>query len=309
MKRIISLALCLSLALGLAACGGKSGVSANSTAAEAPQAARAEMSFDTAAEAADAGGAMALGGERTLPAGRKIILNADLTIEATDFPAVCEALRQAAGAVGGYISSSEQSTPGTDGSTRWARYTFRVPADKYAQFLQAAGQAGNVTYQTESTEDITANYVDVEARIHSLEAQRDQLLTLLENSGELETLLAIQEQLSDVQYRLESYEAQRRIYDDQVADSTVTVDVQEVRYLTQQTETFGQRLSAAFTDGWRSFGAAMQELAVLLAAALPFLLILALAGIVCLALVRRSRRKKAAPPTAQPKEEAPPRET
>ena len=272
MKRIFSLFLALCLALGLAACGGaRSADSTAAVAAAAPQAAGA-MAREGMAETQDAGGA-ALGGELTLPADRKIILNADLTLEATDFPAVCEALRRAAGEVGGYLSASEQSTPSSaEGGTRWAHFVFRIPAKEYSRFLEKAGEAGNVTYQTETTEDITASYVDVEARIHSLEAQRDQLLELLQASGELETLLAIQEQLSDVQYRLESYEGQRRLYDDQVADSTVDVTVREVRYLTQQTETFGQRIAAAFVDGWRAFGAAVQEIAVGLVAALPLLL-------------------------------------
>lgn len=304
MKRILSIFLCLCLALGLAACGGASSADSTAAAEAGPQAANT-MARESTGDVQDAGGAAALGGELSLPAGRKIILNADLTLEATDFPAVCAALRKAAGEAGGYLSASEQSTPAAEDGARWAHFVFRIPAEQYALFLQKAGEAGNVTYQTETTEDITASYVDVEARIHSLEAQRDQLLELLQASGELETLLAIQEQLSDVQYRLESYEGQRRLYDDQVADSTVNVTVREVRYLTQQTETFGQRIAAAFAGGWRTFGATVQNVAVGLVAALPLLLVLALAAVPLALAVRRRRRKKRQSPPQPEKKEGP----
>lgn len=306
MKQILSIALCLCLALGLAACGGAKSAADTAAAEASPQAANT-MARDSMADVQDAGGAAALGEELPLPADRKIILNADLTLEATDFPAVCAALRRAAGEAGGYLSASEQSTPAADEEgSRWAHFVFRIPAEQYALFLQKAGEAGNVTYQTESTEDITANYVDMEARIHSLEAQRDQLLELLQASGELETLLAIQEQLSDVQYRLESYEGQRRLYDDQVADSTVNVTVREVRYLTQQTETFGQRIAAAFAGGWRAFGAAAQDIAVGLVAAIPLLLVLALVAVPAALALRR--RKKRPPQPRQPQAKETPHE-
>ena len=58
---------------------------------------------------------------------------------------------------------------------RYARYVMRVPAAQYAAFLAAAGEAGSVAHQSEQAEDITREYVDTEARLETLRAQRDRL--------------------------------------------------------------------------------------------------------------------------------------
>lgn len=318
MKRISVLSLCLALCLALAACGGASGGSANSTAAAAaPQEAARYDSVPEAAALKSEDGADLSG---ALPQNRKIILNADLQMEAMDFSATCAALRAAAQEAGGYLANSQQETPSYEGAQRWTRYTFRIPAGRYSDFLNSASGAGNVTSLSESSDDVTADYVDVEARITALETQQERLLAMLEQAGELETLLAIQDQLTEVQYRLESYESQKRVYDDQVDYSTITVTVNEVVHLTQKTETFGQRVSAAFGASWRDFGDALQNFAVWLVYALPALLVLAAALCVLLAVrgLRRRPRKAPAPRTpaqypapAAPKpeeKEAPPHE-
>ena len=67
--------------------------------------------------------------------------------------------------------------------------------------------------------------MDVEARLASLEAQRESLNAMLAQAQDVETLLAVQRELADVQYEIESYTAQKRTYDDQIAYSTVQVTV------------------------------------------------------------------------------------
>ena len=66
-------------------------------------------------------------------------------------------------------------------------------------------------------EDITNQYVDVEARLESLQAQQERLYELLEQAQDIETVLAIQNQLTEIQYQIESYTAQQRSYDQQVS--------------------------------------------------------------------------------------------
>ena len=63
---------------------------------------------------------------------------------------------------GGYVSGTDQYTPSYEGAQRRAHYQLRVPADRYDTFLEGAGKAGNLTNKTESTQDVTSEYVDVE---------------------------------------------------------------------------------------------------------------------------------------------------
>ena len=58
---------------------------------------------------------------------------------------------------------------------------------------------------------MTSAYVDVEARLKSLKLQEERLYAMMEQAGDLETLLAIQNQLTEVQYQIESYTAQQHL--------------------------------------------------------------------------------------------------
>ena len=267
--------LCFLLAM-LMLCAGLSGCSASnkSSASTSPQ-----MTTEAyAADSASAAGAQENGQERVnLPQdNRKIIYEATLTMEALDYDATCKALLEALDTAKGYVSSTDLQDNTWEGSVRSATYTMRIPADQYNAFLKALGTAGNVVSQQETTQDITAEYVDVEARLGSLRLQEERLITMMESAGELETLLAIQTQLTEVQYRIESYTAQQRTYDNLVQYSTVTVYVREVQRITESKHTFGQRIAGAFGDSWHDFGVAMQNFAVGLVYLLPTLLLLAI---------------------------------
>ena len=250
-KRCAALCALLGLCMALAACG-----ASQSTAASTGTAAAQEDSAQ--ASTLEAGGTTAL----QLPQdGRKLIMNAELTVEALDFDATLTALREAAEQAGGYVSSTYLEGEADSGS-RYAHYEFRIPAEQYSTFLAAADGAGNVTQKSESVQDVTAQYVDVEARLASLEAQRESLNAMLAQAQDVETLLAVQRELADVQYEIESYTAQKRTYDDQIAYSTVQVTVHEVRRVTENPQSFASRLGAAFRSGWYGLGQGVQSLAV-----------------------------------------------
>lgn len=299
-RKWISLLCALALAISLAGCGAASngatamydmagGDYANmSPAAEPMEAAYSEEWGYDASDSKNVGGV-------SLPQDdRKIILNASLTIEALDFDATCTALMNALKDAGGYVSSTDLYSPSYEGARRHATYELRVPAAQYEAFLQNAGSAGNLINKQESTEDITRAYVDVESRLRSLRLQEERLFEMMEQAGELETLLAIQNQLTEVQYQLDSYTSQRNTYDDLVSYSTVTVFVEEVRVFTEAPVTFGDRVAEAFRGSWRNFGDGVQDFAVGFIYFLPTLLVLCVLAAVIIPLVRMAARRSRA---------------
>ena len=297
-QKWISLLCALALTLSLAGCGASgntaatydmaSGAAQNAPAAEPSEALSAEeWGYDTA----DSGGT---GGVSLPKDDRKIILNASLTIEALDFDATCMALMNALKDAGGYVASTDLYSPSYEGARRHATYELRVPAAQYEAFLQNAGSAGNLVNRQESTEDVTRAYVDVESRLRSLRLQEERLFEMMEQAGELETLLAIQNQLTEVQYQIDSYTSQRNTYDDLVSYSTVTVYVEEVRVFTEAPVTFGDRVAEAFRGSWRSFGEGVQDFAVGFIYFLPTLLVLCVLAAILIPLVRAlSKRSRA----------------
>ena len=277
-KRMTALLAALALTLGLAGCGGSSNMaSGGSTAAAAPETGWAEDAVS--AEAGENSQILAT-------EGRKIIYTASLELESTAFSDTCAALEEAAARAGGYLQSSSQSGSEEDADRR-ASYVFRIPSDRYESFLADAENAGNALYKSESTQDVTAEYVDVEARLSSLESQRDRLEELRQQAATLEDLLAIEEQLTQVQYQIESYTGQKKVLDDQIDLATVDVTLWEVAVLTPTQNGFLARLGAAFTGGWRDFGFWFQDLIIGLAGSLPWLILLALVLTAVILLARR----------------------
>ena len=321
LSRFASLAASAALALSLAACGSTS----RSTYSAAPSNDTAAFSSQDAgdyeyysAESAEAGEGSSFSSDdltssmldpSTVESSRKIVYNASVRMETTDYDTTRAALQEAVTAANGYLESTDQGGSKDSGS-RYTYYTARIPAENYRSFLTAAGEAGNVTSLNESAQDITAEYVDVEARLKALADKAETTADLLE----------IESQLSDVQYQLESYTGQMRLMDNQVRYSTVDISLQEVRVLTPTATTFGEKFVEAVTSGWRGFVDGAEDLILVVVYLWPVVLIvLAILLVARPALKRRKARRaekkqaklaaKAAAVQAQPTEPTKPDDT
>lgn len=265
--------------------GSSSNYSAAATKAAAPQAAVYSME-DT--ENAVSGSADNGASTRTADSA-KIIYTANLTLETRDYDTARAALDAALSDADGYMESSSEYT-NTD-STRSVSLTLRVPQDSYKSFLAAAAQSGSVTYQNQQAEDITTRYMDTEARLASLTAQRTRLQELQAQADTLADLLEIESSLSDVQYQIESWQSQLDWYSNQVSCCTVYITLNEVETLTPTSTSFGAKLLAALRNGWTCFVSGAQAVAVFLVGAWPAILIGAVCGVIYYR-VRHPRKKK-----------------
>lgn len=275
-------------------------------------------SYEMASQAINDAGVEAGGAESALlPEGttateetaQKIIYRASLRMESTDFDTARDTLLAAVEATGAWIESSQLSGRAED-ADRYAHYTVRVPADRYRDFLEQAGQSGNVLGLDENAENVTSSYIDLEARITSLENQRDRLNELAAQAETTADLLEIENRLSDVQYQLESYTQQQRALDGQITYSTVEISLSEVAALTPTGGSFPQRLSDAFAGGWHGFVIFLQGLVLTLVYLWPLVLVAVVVALLIRALARRHRRKSLRPPKGTPPTPpAPPIET
>ena len=117
-------------------------------------------------------------------------------------------------------SSSEYTRTG---SSRSVNLTYRVPQANYQSFLDAVAQAGNVTYKSQQAEDVTTQYMDIEARLSNLTAQRTRLQELQAQADNLSDLLQIETSLTDVQSQIESWQSQLDWYSNQVSLSLIHI--------------------------------------------------------------------------------------
>ena len=169
----------------------------------------------------------------------KIIYTASVSIETTEFDKAVAALENQVQKIGGFVESSNvtgDTQYNSDGTTtvvnRWAYYTVRIPCDHFESFLHETEGFGNVTSTSRDAQNVTSAYTDYEARLSSLNTQEERLLDMLAKSEDVETLIALEQRLSDVRYEIESIERNLRNYDMQIKYSTVNLDLREVEVYT-----------------------------------------------------------------------------
>lgn len=197
------------------------------------------------------------------PENQKLIYQLTYSIETLEFDKSVTAISGLVKSLGGFTESTSvgggprllEKTAAEDGISsdykepRYGNFTLRIPASKLSEFESKAGDLGNVTNSSKSSQDITLQYTDNEARLKSLKVQEERLLDMLKKSGNLADLIQVENALSNVRYQIESFTSMQRQYDSQVSYSFVTISLTEVIKYSEQVETpktLWERISAEF---------------------------------------------------------------
>lgn len=235
---------------------------------------------------------------------RKIIKNADIGIETVAFDADWNAILAMVDEMGGYAQSTGvYGTPLTEGRNygRTLELCLRIPADEFENFiafLQNEGLAGTVTSYRDYSDDITDSYYDVATRLASYQAQYDAIEKLLKKADNMSDIITIQQELSYLQYEMDSLKGSLNRWDLLVANSTVNISLYEVAdpaTIVGVDPTLGERISAGFARGLNNFVEGFENFVVWVASSLIGIVIFA--GIVTVAavlIVRRIKKRKTA---------------
>ncbi|MCM1044642.1 MAG: DUF4349 domain-containing protein [Candidatus Gastranaerophilales bacterium] len=239
-------------------------------------------------------------GVKAADSSRKLIKTVYLHVETREFDLLMDSLERQVENLGGYIESMETyngSRYSGYSRSRTADLVIRIPQGELNGFLDTVSESGNVISRSESVEDVTLAYVDMESRKNSLQIEQERLLSFLEQAESIEDIIVIEERLSQVRYQLESMESQLRTYDNQVDYSTVHLSLEEVRELTPVEEKNAwQRMADGFLESVKSLLHNFSEAGIWFVVNLPFLAVWVVVILVCVfvgkRLIRRLRRKK-----------------
>lgn len=227
--------------------------------------------------------------------GRKIIKNAELSVETRDFDGFTSTLNAIVGELGGYVQSSSQGANRRT-NLRYADMTLRIPAEKLETFISRTEGAATVTYRNIYTDDVTMSYVDTESHLKALRTEQDALLALLEKAESVEDLITIQSRLSEVRYEIESYESRLRTFDDQIDYSTVYLNLKEVERESQVTpETAGEEISRRLSENWQDLGEWLRRFGIDFVSNLPYILIVVVPmgiAVLVIVLIAKSYRRR-----------------
>ena len=227
---------------------------------------------------------------------RKLIKTVDMQVETTEFDVVVSKLTEKVDTAGGYIEQSDvYGDTGSSDDVRRASYTIRVPKNKLDNFLEAVAENSNITRKSESVEDVTLQYVDVQSKKEALEVERQRLLELIAEAQDIDTVLVIESKLTDIRYELESLESRLRTYDNQVDYSTVHISVVEVKvYTPPKPESRLDKLVEGFTSSVKGVIEDVLDFFVGLIIILPYLVVWGLIIFAFVSIVKFINKKRKA---------------
>lgn len=211
------------------------------------------------------------------PTPRKIVYNAQISLVVENIAALGSKLNALASEAGGYISQTDQSS---DSQTqRRSSWTARIPVERFDTFLSALTRLGELQHNHVDSQDVTAEFYDIEARILNKQQEEKRLLKhLADSTGKLEDILAVERELTRVRGEIEQMQGRIRYLANVSALSTVTISAVEIKdYTPPLAPTFATQIARTFNNSLQNlteFGKSLALLAVAIAPWLPLLLLL-----------------------------------
>lgn len=121
---------------------------------------------------------------------------------------------------GGFVATSSTRE-------RSGHMAIRVPADRFNETLASLRDLGTVEVQTVRGKDVTADYVDLHARLRIARSRREVLLGLMNDATSIEQSIRVQNALDETQLRIEELQGQLRLLDDRTSLATIELDLRE----------------------------------------------------------------------------------
>ena len=232
---------------------------------------------------------------------RKIIKHKDISVETVEYDEFTSELTRLVDEYGGYIQASTQNGSSYYGSSlRSSKYTIRIPAERFDEFTSVIGDLATVTYSYEYIDDVTEQYVDIEARLAALRAEQESFLNLMEKAQTIEEILQIQSYLTDVNYQFAPYTSRMKPYDSLIAYSTLTLDVTEVERIVPPSATnpsVFEQIKTNLSENLYNIGQDFKNMFVNIVSSLPYIGIFAVTvgiiAIIVVVIVKKVKRSQA----------------
>lgn len=232
--------------------------------------------------------------QTVVPSSRKLIRNVYMNVETDAFDSLISQVQSKVAELSGYMEQSDISgssiTYNNVRPDRYASITARIPADKLDSFITVVEGSSNVTNKSESTQDVTLQYSDLESKKKTLSMEQERIWALLEKADTLEAVIALEERLSEIRYELESMESTLKLFDNQVEYSTIELSIHEVLpvdFTPVAPETVSQRIQKGFSKNVENVGRFFTDLFIGVVTGIPVWLPLLAVLALILAAVKR----------------------
>ena len=155
---------------------------------------------------------------------RLVIRTAEIAIVSQDVERTVEALKKFTDVNGGFVVTA--TVQGEEGSPPSAVVSFRIPASKLDTAVEyVRKQAVKVARESITGEDVTEEYVDVNAKIRNLQASETQFLSILKDARKTEDVLTVYREIERVRGDIDSYTARKQYLEKSAELSSVSVTI------------------------------------------------------------------------------------
>ena len=229
---------------------------------------------------------------------RKIIRNANLTVEVASPAETQRKIFSIAEGHGGFVVTSEMTQQTSEDNSKPAvsvNLIVRVPASQFDSVVQEIRAAGSRVLQEKRTgQDVTEEFIDLEARVKNQRALETQFLEIMRRAGKVEEALEVQRQLAEVRTEIEKLEGRKRFLENQASLSTINVTLQTPTQIVNAVG-FWYNVKSAFADGVDVAAAIVLFLIRALIALLPVLVLIVLpVALITKVVIMRMRRRRTA---------------
>lgn len=242
-------------------------------------------------------------------ADRKIIRNADITIEVPSTTNAQHEVTSIAESHGGFVVTSEaKQRESNDPAQRTLdiKLVVRVPSNQFGRaFDEIKKLAGNTPSEQVTSQDVTEDFIDLEARIKTQKALEVQFLEIMRGANKIADALEVQRQIADVRTEIEKLEGRKRFLENRSSLSTINVNIQTPKPVIAVTESgFRQSLREAVSDSVSLASDMVLFFARFVIMMVPVSLFVFLpSGLVIRYMVRRAKRMRLAHALATPASE------
>jgi hypothetical protein len=239
-------------------------------------------------------------------ADRKIIRNADITIEVPSTTDAQHQVTSIAETHGGFVVTSEaKQRENSDPAQRTLdiKLVVRVPSNQFGRaFDEIKKLAGNTPSEQVTSQDVTEDFIDLEARIKTQKALEVQFLEIMRQAHKISDALEVQRQIAEVRTEIEKLEGRKRFLENRSSLSTINVNIQTPKPVITVTQTgFGHSLREAVSDSVTLAADMVLGLARFVIMLVPVVVLVFLPlGLLGRYLVRRAKRVRLAQALATP---------
>lgn len=220
---------------------------------------------------------------------RKIIYNAKVRLVVDDYQSFESQIVQLVSEHGGFVANSDTTRRYTDRQS--GTWRVRVPVAQYTDFLTAVTSLGFAESRNEDAQDVSEEFVDIEARIRSKQELERRIIAMLEDrAGKLADVLEIEKELARVREDIERMEGRLRYLADRSSLATITIECrEEQKYVPAEAPTFASRVTRSWSGSLSVLRALGEVLVIGLVASTPWMVTFAVPLTLGLIVARRYR--------------------